>query len=63
MSKDVVPEWMRVKREIESLMAGAWHEISKLTDWVWSLEKRIEKLEKKKDKVEILPRTKPPGDN
>lgn len=57
MSDDFVPEWKRVKREIQSLISGVWHEISRLTDWVWELEKRIEKLEKKKiDKVEVRPK-------
>jgi hypothetical protein len=45
MSEDQTPEWVRVKREVESLWKGAWDAIYELWDYVRDLEKRLAKLE------------------
>ena len=50
MSKTIVPEWLRLKREIESLVRGVWHEIMRHDDWLGKLDKRVEKLEEDKNK-------------
>lgn len=55
MSKDVTPEWLRVKRELESLVRGVWFEIGKLWDWLYELEKRVEMLEKKMKRKDHQP--------
>ena len=54
MSEDYVPEWKRLARQLESLVKGIWQDIMRHEDWIWKLEKRVEKLENKtKDKFEV----------
>lgn len=57
MSKQLVPEWMRKLRELESLVKGAWVDIIRHEDWLGKLDKRLERLERKsKTKVDFHPK-------
>ena len=55
MSKSITPEWIRLKREIQALVGGIWHELARLEEWLHSLDKRIRKLEEKKEDPPIFP--------
>lgn len=46
MSKDITPEWLRLKRELQALLKGAWDEIGYITDRVAKLEKRLHRIER-----------------
>lgn len=52
MSEEKIPEWDRARREILSQLQGIWEEISKLTDWLWREERRIDHLEERIDILE-----------
>lgn len=46
MSADeIIPEWDRARRDILSQLRGMWDEISKLTDWSWKNERRLDDIE------------------
>jgi septal ring factor EnvC (AmiA/AmiB activator) len=52
MSEDHVPEWQRAIREFKSQLSAIWNEISKLTDWQWKNEKRIDNVEERLTGIE-----------
>lgn len=39
-------EWRSI-RELKSNLRGMWDEISKLTDWTWKNEQRLDEIEKR----------------
>ena len=45
MSKDLVPEWQRLYREVLAQIRGIWYDIGRHEDIIQDLEERVEELE------------------
>ena len=56
MAEEQVPQWIRLKHEIESLWRGAWAAIHDLEDRLSHLEKRQDRMEQTLDEMPVKTR-------
>ena len=47
MSQSIIPEWLRLKKEVEAQIRGMWDDIARLWDWFHDLDNRVTRLERK----------------
>lgn len=45
MSQDKVPDWVRMKAELQSQLKGVWSEIARLSDTIWRSERRAKDVD------------------
>lgn len=52
MDDNKIPELERSHIEMLSQLRGIWDEISKLTDWLWQLERNVDHIDERLTMIE-----------